>query len=190
MEVGCLILAGGKSSRLKNKPFLNLKDKPMIKHVFDNLNKIFQEIVIVVKTQNEKKKIEKIIKNCKVVVDKNKIFSPIAGIVEGLKFMEKDFVFVTACDMPFVKEKTVKELLLRVEKNAKCVCYAYSFEKFEPLCAIYRKDFFQKARLEDSLSELIKKEKNKVLIPVVKETNEFLNINTEKDLEIARKLLS
>lgn len=190
MEVGCLILAGGKSSRLKNKPFLILKDKPLIKHVFDNLKKIFSNIVVVVKGEKDKKRMEEIIKNCKIVVDENKIFSPIAGIVSGIKHIKNDFVFVIACDMPFVEGKTVKELVLRIEKNANCICYAYSLDKFEPLCAIYRKDFFIRVSLENSLSELIKKEKNKVLIPIVKETDEFFNINTKKDFEIAEKLLS
>ncbi|MGC8812640.1 MAG: molybdenum cofactor guanylyltransferase, partial [Candidatus Aenigmatarchaeota archaeon] len=114
MEVSCLILAGGKSSRLRNKPFLILKDKPLVKHIFDNLEKIFSDVVIVVKNENERRKIEEIIRNCKIAVDKNKIFSPIAGILEGLKFLKNDFVFVVACDMPFIKEKTVKELLLRI----------------------------------------------------------------------------
>ncbi|MEM7825681.1 MAG: molybdenum cofactor guanylyltransferase [Candidatus Aenigmatarchaeota archaeon] len=190
MEVSCLILAGGKSSRLKNKPFLILKDKPLIKHVFDKLEKIFSDIVVVVKNEDEKRKIEKIVKNCRIAVDKTNTFSPIAGIVEGLKVVKNNFAFIIACDMPFFNEKTVKELFLRFDKNTKCICYAYSLEKFEPLCAIYRKDFFKEASLEDSLSELIRKEKNKVLVPIVKETDEFFNINTEKDFEIAKKLIS
>ncbi|MFH8086654.1 MAG: molybdenum cofactor guanylyltransferase [Candidatus Aenigmatarchaeota archaeon] len=190
MEVSCLILAGGKSSRLKNKPFLVLKDKPLVKHVFDNLKKIFSDIVIVVKNEKDKLKMERIIRNCKIVMDESKIFSPITGIISGIKYLKNDFVFIVACDMPFVDEKVVKELLLRIDKEAKCVCYAYSLNKFEPLCAIYRKDFFKGISLEESLSKAVREEKNKVLVPIVKETDEFFNINTKKDFKRAEKLLS
>ncbi|MEM5793794.1 MAG: molybdenum cofactor guanylyltransferase [Candidatus Aenigmatarchaeota archaeon] len=190
MEISCLILAGGKSSRLKNKPFVVLKDKPLVKHVFDNLRKIFSDIVIVVKNEKDKVKVERIIKDCRIVVDENKVFSPIAGIVSGIKHVKNDFVFVVACDMPFVKEKTVKELLSRIDNETKCACYAYSLNKFEPLCAIYRKDFFKGISLEESLSKAIEKERNRVLVPIAKETDEFFNINTKRDFKKAEKLLS
>ncbi|MEM5834792.1 MAG: molybdenum cofactor guanylyltransferase [Candidatus Aenigmatarchaeota archaeon] len=190
MEVSCLILAGGKSSRLRNKPFLILKGKPLVRYVFDNLREMFSEIIVVVKSEKDKEKMEEIIKNCKVVADKSKIFSPMAGIIAGIKHIKNNFVFVVACDMPFIEKKTVRELISRIDKNVNCVCYAYSLDKFEPLCAIYKKEFLQKIGLENSLNEAIRKEKNKALVPIVKETYEFFNVNTKKDFEVAEKLLS
>lgn len=193
MEVSCIILAGGKSSRLNNKPFLILDKKPLVMHVFDVVRKIFSEIVVVVKTESQKEELENILskhsKKIKIVIDDEKVYSPIAGINEGVKHIKNKYFFVVASDMPFLKEKIIRELISRLYHRVECVVYAWSSDKFEPLCAVYRKDFFDGWSLHGSISQLIQNSENKVLIPIFKETNEFFNVNTKKDMKIARALL-
>ena len=43
---GLLILAGGKATRLKNKPFVKFNGIPMLKIVYDELSGLFDEIAI------------------------------------------------------------------------------------------------------------------------------------------------
>jgi molybdopterin-guanine dinucleotide biosynthesis protein A len=187
VEVSCIILAGGKSLRVgKDKAFLRLNNQPLINHVFNHMKTIFSEIMVVVKNEEQKRRMEKVLKNVKIVEDRNKISSPIAGIKEGVKHSKNDYVFVVACDMPFLDEKTVKRLLSEMKEGVECVVYSRE-NSYEPLCAVYKKEVFTECDLKDSLHSLINRIENKILILVNKEKLNFFNINTEEDLKIAGK---
>lgn len=190
MEVSCIILAGGKFKRIgKFKPLLILNKKSLIDYVLRVARKFSSDIVIVVKNKEQREKLEEKIKKAKIVEDKSNIFSPLAGIREGIKHVKNKYVFVVACDMPFLNEKTIRDMLPRMKENADCIAYWHSLNKFEPLCAIYKKKIFEKINPRRGLQNLIRRTKNKVLIPVSRETLVFFNINTEKDLNYARKLM-
>lgn len=190
MDVSCIILAGGRSRRTgKFKPLLILNKKPLISYVLKVVKKFFSDIVIVVKNNEQKEKLEQKIKKIKIVEDRSKIFSPLAGIKEGIKYVKNDYVFITACDMPLLNEKTIRDMLPRIKEKADCIAYWHSLNKFEPLCAIYRKKIFKKINTRGGLQSLIKKTKNKILIPVSRETLVFFNINTKEDLNYVRRLM-
>jgi len=190
VEVSCIILAGGKSSRVgRDKAFLLLNNQPLICYVFNIMKKIFSDIVIVVKNEEQKRKMEKILKNVKVVEDRNEIFSPLAGIKEGVKHVRSDYAFVVACDMPFVIEKDVRLLLSNLKKGADCVAY-FRDTYYEPFFAIYKKEIFNGCNLNESLHSVIDKIENKILIPVCGNRLSFFNINTREDMEIAEKIIS
>jgi molybdopterin-guanine dinucleotide biosynthesis protein A len=190
MEVSCIILAGGKFKRIgKFKPLLILNEKPLISYVLNVARKFFSDIVIVVKNKEQKERLEQKIKKIKIVEDKSKILSPLAGIKEGIKHIKNKYVFVVACDMPFLNEKTIRDMLPRTKENADCIAYWHSLKKFEPLCTIYKKKIFEKINPRRGLQNLIRRTKNKILIPVSRETLVFFNINTQKDLNYARRLI-
>lgn len=190
MEVSCIILAGGRAKRLKkDKAFLILNKRPLIDYSVKIARKFFSDIIIVVKKDRQIKKLKKMYRKIKFVKDDSRIFSPIAGIKEGIKHAKNDYVFVLACDMPFVKEKTIRELLVRTGEGLNCIAYIWALNRYEPLCAIYSKKVFAKADIRKSLHSLINKIRNKAFIPIAMETNEFFNINTKRDLKKARKLL-
>lgn len=188
MEVSCIILAGGKI-RSKFKPLLILNGRPLITYTLQIVKKFFSDIVIVVKNKEQKECLGQKIKKIKIVEDCSRIFSPIIGIKEGIKHAKNKYVFVVACDMPFLNEKTIRDMLPRVKENADCIAYWHSLHKFEPLCAIYKKRIFEKINPRRDLQNIIKRTKNKILIPISRETLVFFNINTEKDLNYARNLV-
>jgi molybdopterin-guanine dinucleotide biosynthesis protein A len=191
VKVSCIILAGGKSSRLRNKPFLLLNKKPLILHVLKVAKKFFRDIVIVVKSDSQKKRVKKIVnKRIKIVKDRSRTYSPIAGIKEGVKHAKHDYLFVLASDMPLIRENTIRELLPRAEEELDCIAYIWKLGKYEPLCAIYKKNIFENSKLRTGLHQLIDSIENKVFVPIAVETNEFFNVNTKKDLEFAKKLLA
>lgn len=190
MKVSCIILAGGKSSRMKrDKCFINLGGKPMISYVVEKVKKILRDVVIVVKNERQKVRLERKFKGVKVVCDKSKVFSPLAGIKEGIKHVKNDYVLIVACDMPFLSENILKELINRLEVGVDCISYFWKIKRYEPLCAIYRKKVFENVNERKSLHELIEEVRNKILIPIGKETYEFFNINNKEDLRRARKLI-
>jgi len=190
VEVSCIVLAGGKSKRLgKDKALLILNKKHLISYVLDVARKFFSDVLIVVKNEGQKKKLEKFNKRLKIFEDRRRIFSPIAGIKEGIKHVKNDYVFVIGCDMPFIKEKTIRELLPLANGDVDCIGYAQALNRYEPLCAIYKKKVFEGFDLEEGLHHLIDRIDNKVLVPVSKETLEFFNVNTKEDLKFARKMV-
>lgn len=191
MKVSCIILAGGRSSRLRNKPFLLLDKKPLISYVLKVAKKFFSDIIVVVKNKSQIKRMEKIVvKRIKIVEDRTRTSSPIAGIKEGIKHAKNDYVFVLACDMPLIREKTVRELLPRTEEGVDCIAYIWKLGRYEPLCAIYKKNIFDSCKLKTGLHQLIDSIENKVFVPIGRETNEFFNVNTKKDLKTAKELLA
>ena len=190
MEISCIILAGGKSSRMKrDKCFIRLRGKPLIYYVIKKVRKFSSDVVVVVKNEKQKVKFKKEFKKVKVVCDKNKVFSPIAGIKEGVKHIKNEYVLIVACDMPFLNESSLRELVNRFEEGVDCISYFWKVGKYEPLCAIYRKKIFEAVDEKKSLHELIEKCKNRILVPISKETKEFLNINDKNSLREAKKLI-
>jgi molybdopterin-guanine dinucleotide biosynthesis protein A len=192
VETSCIILAGGRSRRFKkDKALLILNGRPLINHVLRIMKKFFSDIIIVVKNEEQREKIKKIIRSrkIKVVEDKGKIYSPVAGIKEGVKHIKNNYVFVIACDMPFLNEKTIKDLIPRAEEKVDLIAYFWALHKYEPLCAIYKKKLFKKIRRNKGLQKLIEQTKNKVLVPISRETLVFFNVNTKEDLDYARRTI-
>lgn len=181
MEISCIVLAGGEAKRLQNKPFVLLNKKPLIFHVLEKVEKIFDDIVVVVKNEEQKSRI----KNFNVVLDKEPVFSPVAGIKEGIEHIKNDYFFLTACDMPFIDIKIINEMIDKIG-NYDCMILK-SKNRYEPFFAIYKKSVFDSCKLEDGLQRIIRKS-NKLEIEA-NDSNVFFNINTKKDLEKAENLI-
>ena len=147
------------------------------------MSKFFKRIVLVC-DESKKEKLEKIFDK-KIKIISLKRFSFKKALSEGEKFLKKKYYFLISSNMPFILEKTIRELLVRFEKNVSCICYFWSLKKFEPYCAIYKKNFLKEGRVEN----LIKSSRRKILVPISKETYEFFKVNSEKDLKDARKIL-
>lgn len=101
-----VILAGGKSSRMEfDKQLLVINEKRLIFSIAKNLERHFEEIIIV---SNKKE----YYKDCKykVVSDELKEMGPLAGISVGLKYSSSKFVYIVACDMPNTDDKYIEYL--------------------------------------------------------------------------------
>ncbi len=113
---------------------------------------------------------------------------PLAGIHSALKVCKNPWLFVVACDTPFVKWENVQELYSKRQKGCYAIVPRDSDGRLHVLCALYHKDIFE--RLDRLLSQGIYKvraaleENHTIYIPVEEfsgyETS-FKNINTMKD---------
>ncbi|UCC16439.1 MAG: molybdenum cofactor guanylyltransferase, partial [Dehalococcoidales bacterium] len=99
-EVTSIILAGGKNLRLgRNKAFEVIRGKTVIDRVFERLEPISSQIVVVTSwTQFD---IELNL-NVDVVADIYPDMGPLGGIYTGLMASTSDVNIITACDMPFL----------------------------------------------------------------------------------------
>lgn len=126
------ILAGGKSSRMgKNKALLEYESSTFIGHLIDEFKN--SEVIISSSGQKEYEKFE-----LKTVSDENKDIGPIEGIRQILKASSEDYVFVCACDMPFVTSKIADYIAEFISSDYDCYVIADE-DRIHPLCAIYSK---------------------------------------------------
>jgi molybdopterin-guanine dinucleotide biosynthesis protein A len=110
MRRSAIILAGGASSRMgTDKAFIEFKGKALIKWVVEAIENSVDEIYISLsKNQQNNKNLELL--GVSLIKDKYQYNSPLIGLLSTLKKIKTGYVFVTACDMPFIKSELVDYL--------------------------------------------------------------------------------
>lgn len=180
------ILAGGKSSRMgTDKGLLLFEGKPMIQNVIEQMQPIFDKLVIV----SNNPEYEKF--GLEVIPDLIKDLGPAGGIYTALHHSEAKMNFMVSCDMPFVTREAMAFLVKNADENQ--IVLFENQGKMEPLFGLYAKDceavwlqLIQQKKLK--LQEMVSYFKLKT-IPI--ENNEifadsfFKNINTKEDFNHA-----
>jgi molybdopterin-guanine dinucleotide biosynthesis protein A len=134
-DVAAFVLAGGKSTRMgTDKAFLELGGATLIEHALDLVKQVTSR-VFVVGDQG------KFGKYSEVVEDVYKYRGPLGGIHAALVRTMSDFNFVLGVDLPFVSKTFIEHLLLRAEQAGAVVTVPRCESRFQPLCAVYRKEF-------------------------------------------------
>jgi len=99
-----LILSGGESRRMgRDKAAVFLDGKTLLQHVCTAVQPLFAEVLLSVREPRPD------IKLAQVCDDKN-IAGPLAGLVSGLFASNTQWLFVVACDMPFVQAEMIEKL--------------------------------------------------------------------------------
>lgn len=188
-DVTAVILCGGKSSRMGfDKAFLEYENKYLLLKNINELKKIFDNIILVSNSEDKLNNIKELnsVDNCDIVVDCMQDKGPLGGIYTALINSNTDYVFVTACDMPFINIDLAYNMYKKINKNDIAVCVYEN--KMEPLFAFYHKNCIQ--IFEDQLKQNILKirynfSKLNVQEINIDQDNEiiFTNINTPEDLK-------
>ncbi|MEE8360392.1 MAG: molybdenum cofactor guanylyltransferase, partial [Candidatus Omnitrophota bacterium] len=132
-NVTCIILAGGKSSRMgRDKSFVPFLGKPLIENVIDKMEPIFKDTIIVTNSPHLYKKY-KMETRVDILTDRG----PLGGIHAGLSYSKNKYNLVVACDMPFLNEGLIR---LMTERLVDCDAVVPRCKgRLEPLCAVYSK---------------------------------------------------
>ncbi len=140
-----VILAGGKATRLKNKPSVKFNGVPMLKLIYDEISELFDEIVVSFRNKNteNKERIKKLTDNSRIIYDNkkfNSVNSPLVGIVSAFSEMKSDVVFVIPCDVPLIKRGVVELILSEIKGNKFDAAIPKNQNGFlEPLIAAYNR---------------------------------------------------
>ena len=110
-----------------------------------------------------------------------KEIGPLGGIYSSLLNCKEEYLFITACDMPFITKKNIKELCDNIDKDIDIAVFCDKDERLYPLCAIYSK------KVIPIIEEMIK-QKNYKLSYLIDKSN-FVKINIE-DTDIELETLS
>lgn len=131
-----MILAGGKSSRMgKDKALLNYGDKTMLEHLSHLLGFLFEETLILVDDKRKLKGLE--LGEAKAYEDIIKDKGPLGGIYTGLCYAKSQASCVLTCDMPFIDEVLLRELVNFWEEGQEVLCLENTKGEFEPFPGIY-----------------------------------------------------
>jgi molybdopterin-guanine dinucleotide biosynthesis protein A len=198
LDVSCIILAGGKSTRLgRNKVVEKIGNQSLIEIVVSRLCALESDIIIVASKDSSLPQLT----NCPRLKLANDIYpgrGSLGGIYTGLIASETLFNLVVACDMPFLNLDLVRYMVDRTE-GYDAVIPKSDVDILEPLHAVYSKNCIP------AIESLIKKDRFSILelYPLIKvkyiEYSEverfdpdhlsFFNINTEEDLRVGKELL-
>ena len=188
--VTCAIMAGGKNRRYNglDKSFVEISGKPIIEIILDEIEDIFEEIIIVTNNPNS---YTKYMKRCKIVTDEIKNIGPLGGFYTAMVNTEKDSIFYLACDMPFIKKEIIIRQIDFFYQNNCDVLQPLIGNLFEPMHSIYKRDlsekllkFLETAKTYSILTFLRKINVSSFELEDIKENIiPFMNINSKKDLD-------
>ena len=103
-----LILAGGESRRMgQDKAKLVLGEHTLLQHVIHILEPLFKNIIISVRAHRTDLSV-----GCDFlqVSDNPQYAGPLAGLAAGLEQAKTPWIFVAACDMPFITPQLIMTL--------------------------------------------------------------------------------
>ena len=191
------ILAGGQSRRMgKDKLFLELNNKKLIEHTIDKVKKYLKQIIIITNQNNEFffKNNLTTVKDC---IEGQ--LGPLVGILTAMKWAKDNsqkysWIATFPCDTPFFPESIIKSFIEESEKKESLLLSASSHGRKHNIFGLWSLDLCDKLE-NDLVNKKIRKvqdwtEKNKIknLEFKFKDYDPFFNINTEEDLEFAKKL--
>ena len=191
------ILAGGQSKRMgKDKLFLELNNKKLIEHTIDKVKKYLKKVIIITNQDNEFffKNNLTTVKDC---IEGQ--LGPLVGILTAMKWAKENlskclWIATFPCDTPFFPESIIKNFIEESEKKESLILCASSHGRKHNIFGLWSLDLYDKLK-DDLINKKVRKvqdwtEKNKIknLEFKFKDYDPFFNINTEEDLEFAKKL--
>ncbi|GAA8248714.1 molybdenum cofactor guanylyltransferase MobA [Helicobacter pylori] len=188
-NIPCVLLAGGKSSRFiinniqTNKALMPFESySSLLEYQYTRLLKLFKKVIISAKKLYEL--------NAPYLLEKESdLFSPLFGIYNAFLTLQTPYIFFIAIDAPLVSLESIKTLC-GIQNFS--VVYAKSPTKEHYLISLWHQSIL------NALSYALKTQ-NYRLSDLVKNTSsiaihfnqeeEFLNLNTLKDYELAVQIL-
>ncbi|WP_154408536.1 molybdenum cofactor guanylyltransferase MobA [Helicobacter pylori] len=187
-DIPCVLLAGGKSSRfITNNIQINKALMPfesyfsLLEYQYTRLLKLFKKVIISAKKSYEL--------NAPYLLERESdLFSPLFGIYNAFLTLQTPYIFFIPIDTPLVSFESIKALC--VIKNFSVV-YAKSPTKEHYLISLWHQNnlnalSYALKTQNYRLSDLVK---NTSSIAIHLDKEEFLNLNTLKDYELAVHIL-
>lgn len=193
-DVTGVLLAGGKSRRMgADKRFLTVGERPLLERSCNVLSRIFERVCIVI--AQDSPPLEAPIQ---VLRDLIPSCGSLGGMYTGLQQAATPYIFLAACDMPFIHEGLVQYMV--GQKDAVDIVLAYWNGRPQPAHAVYNQNcqsvVEELIRSGDlKLQRLLATPTLRVRLVTEDEVREvdpdgrsFLNVNTPADLVRARAL--
>ena len=131
-----LILAGGASKRMqRDKAALKIQGKIQLDRAFELLSRYLHRVFVSVRADQTSDPTRA---HLPMIVDSVEGAGPIVGIRSALAAHPEVAWLVLACDLPFLSDTAIEELLRRRDPSALATAYKSAHDGLpEPLCAIW-----------------------------------------------------
>ena len=192
MEVTCAILAGGKSKRMgRDKALIPVGDRALLSRVYAVAEEVFTDILVLSNLHTHLDKVRGPI--VKDVIPRQ---GPMIGIVSALLYARTPYVFVLACDMPFLRKEAIEYVLTAA--RGEDIVIPKTEKGFEPLHALYNRSCISpllsaiergRMKIPDIFPLLSVKVVEGKEVFASQGLSIFTNINTEEDLSRAQSLI-
>lgn len=134
-----VVLTGGESKRMgSDKAMVEIDGKPMAAHIVEMIDPLFSDILISVREYRTDVTLPQIKDDsagsgCPA----SKGRGPMVGIKSALEAIQSDWLFVIACDMPFVSTTLIQELASK--RGDHDAVLTYVSDRPQPLFGFYAK---------------------------------------------------
>jgi molybdenum cofactor guanylyltransferase len=196
IEVTGVLLAGGKSRRMgEDKRHLVVGEQTLLERGLAVLQSTFREILVVIAQDSPPLNID-----ARVVRDLVPDCGSLGGLYTGLTQATTPYIFVVACDMPFLNQTVITQFTS--QRATADIVMAKLDARLHPMHALYSKRcvpaleaMIQARQLK--IQEIVSQSSLRVryvtegdLLTIDPSGRSFYNVNTVADLEAARSLLA
>lgn len=192
-----IVLCGGRGKRMgQDKGLMMVEKQPLIIQVLENAFDIADEIVLVLRSREQRLAYECVLENqefqekVRICTDTMEDQGPLMGIYTGLKCITSDHALVIPCDSPFIPLSFINNIFKYYNMIYDAVVPEWPDGKLEPLHAIYNK------RITGQIAAILKDGRRDVqsllldvdvrYVPVYSlddTAQSFLNLNYPEDLD-------
>jgi len=183
MEIGAIILSGGKSSRFgSDKGLVDFKGKALIEYAI-KASCSFTKDIIISTNNNAYNRF-----GLPIIKDLYQNTGPLGGIYSALQASSHDLNLVLPCDTPYINKALIK-ILIDHYNHEEVLIFKTEDGKYHPLLGLYHKNLLPKMKksLDQNHFKLIQFIFNRkhTVIPLNKDHSfqeSFLNFNHREEL--------
>jgi len=202
LDKSAIILAGGTSAGFpQDKGTMLLDNKPLIRRVFEIVESIVDEVIIVTNSQERVDLYAKLLpETAKFAIDNQKEKGPLIGAITGFEAAQGKYCLLLPYDSPFVNEELIA-LLLDLCMGKTAVVPRNPDNEIEPLCSAYQTKLvleIAKKVAEEGATDLqtlvenlrgVRYISTMVIEQIDPDLRSFFSVNTPVDLKRAAVML-
>ena len=196
IEVTGVLLAGGNSRRMgEDKRYLVVGEQTLLERGLAVLRSLFQQVLVVIAQDSPPLDVD-----ARVVRDLLPDCGSLGGLHSGLTEATTPYIFVVACDMPFLDPAVIAQFTSR--RATADIVMAKLAGRLHPMHALYGKRCLpvveqmiraRQLKIQDMVSHAslrVRYVTEVDLLTIDPSGRSFHNVNTPADLEAARSLLA
>jgi molybdopterin-guanine dinucleotide biosynthesis protein A len=197
------ILIGGRSSRLgQDKAAAELGGRTLAERALETVSAALPVTRVTFVAANEAQfAIQAIVAGGRFVFDLVEGRGPLGGLHAALADTRAEWIFLMACDYPFISSEFIRLLIEKDRSGFGAVVPTQFDGRMQPLTALYRvetarpvvQEIIDRPRVPPPLNEIVKELKPLIVTPsdyrhLAGSEGFFTNINTGVDLDLAREI--